>query len=564
MNRTDVLPLDSPVVNRLQPTIRTVAVVEPQQPPVTSHMLVVALVGLVLFGGGLRAAAFSFDRSLWLDESMLALNLVHRTPAQLLEPLDYNQGAPVGFLLACKACVEAFGSAEWSLRLVPFIGSLAGLIAFAWVARKLLPAPASVLAVALLAFSPHLISYSAECKQYATDAAIAVSLLAISLGLLVPSSPSPRWGEGGSRSEPDEGSSPLPNQEPLTRLATPRHPLPNGERALWRWGMLSAVGALVVWCSHPAAFVLGGIGTALLTRALVERDRAKFFAAGFSIGCWLASFGVFYFMSLKQLGGNTYLTDYWAGHFLSLPPKSLGDLAWIVDHAIAFFTVPGGFGGSLVPLGGLAAALALIGLREFARERWPIAVALAVPVLLVLVASGLHKYPIGGRLMLFLVPLAVLLVASGAWIVFDTLKQKNRFAAIALLSLIVLAPLWEASEELRKPTRHEQLQPVLKEVRSEIQPGDCVYVYYGAGPAFTFYTREQPLPAQVITLGAEHRGNLAGYRAELAKLRGRVWVIVSHRHADEETVIRTTLDARGPCQREIKRPGAAAYLYELE
>lgn len=508
--------------NRLLPTLRTVAVVVADPRPATGPPRTAAVfVALVLLGGGLRTAAFLSDRCLWIDEAMLALNLVDRTPRQLLDKLDYNQGAPVGFLLAAKAGVAAFGHAAWALRLVPFVASLAGAVAFALVARRVLPPRAGVLAVALFALSPHAVSYAGECKQYASDAAIAIGLFAAALGLLE--------GKGGFA----------------------------------RWLALATAGAAAVWCAHPAAFVLGGIGTALLSHALVSRDRARFVAAGLTVACWLASFAACYLICLKHLGGNKYLTDYWAEHFLPLPPTGVGVLAWLVDHAVAFFTVPGGFGGAVIPLGGLAALLALVGLRELAREHWPVAVALATPALLVLLASALHKYPVGGRLMLFMVPAAVLLVARGAWVVFEALAGTNRFAATAFLVLLVAAPLLETSQMLRKPPRQEELHPVLEAVRSEFRPGDRVYVYSGAVPAFTFYSRERPFPAGAVTLGEEHRGDPAGFRAELAQLRGRVWVIVSHRRGDEEAVMRATLDGRGECQRTVTRPGAAAYLYQL-
>ena len=225
--------------------------------------------------------------------------------------------------------------------------------------------------------------------------------------------------------------------------------------------------------------------------------------------------------------------------------------------------MPGGFGSSTVPLGGFAAVLALVGLRELARERWPVAVALALPVAFVLVASALHKYPFGGRLLLFLVPAAGLLVARGAWALFDAGRAKNAFAAGALLALLVGASAWQTLDTLRKPPRQEELNAVLTGVRAEVRPGDRVYVYYSAVPAFTFYTRDRALPVRVA-LGTEHRGDPGGYRAELGQLRGRVWVIFSHPHAQEETAIRTMLDARGRCAREVKQPGAAAWLYVLE
>jgi hypothetical protein len=287
-------------------------------------------------------------------------------------------------------------------------------------------------------------------------------------------------------------------------------------------------------------------------------------SAALTVGCWLVSFGVCYVVCLKQLGGNKYLTDYWIEHFMPLPPKSPGDVSWIADHLIAFFAQPGGFGGVQVPLAGFAAALALVGLREFARTRWAVCVALVVPVVLVLFASGLHKYPFGGRLLLFLVPFAVLAVAAGAWAVFDALREKNRFAALALLVLLVGSGGWETYDVLHRPQRDEQLAPVLEQVRGEMQPGDRVYVYYSAAPAFTFYTLERPLPVSDITLGAEDRENPDRFRADLLKLHGRVWVIYSHPHNHEQTILATTLECIGKKEREVKKRGATVWLYKFE
>ncbi len=513
-----------PTVNRLEPTVRTVTVVDapPQPARAAPRAAVGALLALVLLAGGVRLVALLTDRCLWIDESMLALNLINRSPRQLLDPLDWNQGAPVGFLLAVKGAISAFGASEWALRLVPFVASCAGLVGFAWVARRLLPAHAALVAMALLALSPHLVSYSAECKQYASDAALAIGLLAVAMGLLE--------GKGGAG----------------------------------RWTGLALAGAGAVWCSHPATFVLGGIGTALLLQALVARDRTRFVAAALAVATWLVSFGACYLICLRQLGGNKYLTDYWTEHFMPLPPTKIGDLAWIADHLVAFFTMPGGFGGDLIPLGGFAAFLALVGLREFARERWPVAVALAGPVVFLLLASGLQKYPFGGRLLLFLIPFSVLLVARGTAAVYDAAREKNRFAAVMLLVLVVGSAAWLTQDALRRPARQEQLAPVLEKMRTEMKPGDRVYVYYSAVPAFTFYTRDRHLPAEV-TFGDEYRDNAAaGYRAELNRLRGRVWVIYSHPHKHEETMLRAMLDSRAPCERTIKEKGASAWLYKLE
>ncbi|MDB5307648.1 MAG: hypothetical protein JWO38_1850 [Gemmataceae bacterium] len=512
------------LANRLETTLPPVIVAVPAAAPLRVWWTsTTVLVALVLLGIGVRSVALARDRNLWIDEAMLALNLVDRAPAQLLEPLDWNQGAPVGFLLLVKGAITQFGASEVGLRLVPFVSSLLGLAAFALLAVKLLPRPAAVLAVALTAVSPYLMSYAAECKQYASDAATTAGLFALSAGLL--------RGETGTR----------------------------------RWVGLGIGGAAAVWFSHPAVFVLGGIGTAILLEAGLKKDRARLLAAGGTVGFWLLSFAACYFLFLRQLGGNQYLLDYWDGHFLPLPPKSPGDLAWLADHYFSPFGYPGGLGGTEIRAGGIAGVLFVVGVWGMWKERWVVAAAVVLPAAFALLASGLHKYPFAGRLLLFLVPLMMLGVARGAWAVGAALRGTQPLAAAAFLVVLGAAPCLEAYQELRKPLRYEQVDPMLAQVRENWKPGDRMYVYYGAVPAFKFYTRDNPFPADAVVLGTEARAKRAEYQAQLTQLKGspRVWLVFSHRHRGEEAVIRAYAEGMGRCEKVVTAPGAAACLFDF-
>src|SRR5881392_4485369 len=60
---------------------------------------------LIALGIVLRLARYLANRSLWLDEVLLARNILDRSFTGLLAPLDLNQAAPIGFLMLQKLAV---------------------------------------------------------------------------------------------------------------------------------------------------------------------------------------------------------------------------------------------------------------------------------------------------------------------------------------------------------------------------------------------------------------------------------------------------------------------------
>src|SRR6266566_3686397 len=85
---------------------------------------------LIAFGFLLRIARYLANRSLWLDEVLLARNILDRSFFGLLAPLDLNQGAPVGFLMLQKLAVSALGGSEYALRFVPLLAGIISLPLF--------------------------------------------------------------------------------------------------------------------------------------------------------------------------------------------------------------------------------------------------------------------------------------------------------------------------------------------------------------------------------------------------------------------------------------------------
>jgi hypothetical protein len=132
----------------------------------------VALWSIAAAGVLFRLRALLEQRSLWLDEVFLAHNFRDKSFVELFsESLDYSQSAPPGFLLFVWAITTIFGLGEISLRLTPFLFGAGAVVLAVPVGRKLFEShPAQLAFTSLIAFSPVLIYYSQELKQYSVDA----------------------------------------------------------------------------------------------------------------------------------------------------------------------------------------------------------------------------------------------------------------------------------------------------------------------------------------------------------------------------------------------------------
>ena len=495
----------------------------PPTPTVWSVARVLAVTAVVL-GATLRVYGYYRNPSFWIDEAMLALNVVYKSPAELLRPLDLNQGAPVGYLLASKFVVNLFGGGEYALRGLSLAAALAGLAVFVPFAYRALPLPAARIAVALFALSPYLAGYAAEFKQYELDAALAVALFACGR---------PVWQNVGGTG----------------RLVG-----------------LAALGAGSVWFSHPALFVLGGVGLAVLLDAVTRGDAAAFKRRLLVCGAWAASFAACYLLFTRKLGMNQYLLDYWNGTFMPMPPYKPGHFAWLLHHYFEAFVTPGGFSAEAINGSGLAGLLALVGGMHLARTDWRLLTAVATPVLLALIASGLQKYPFAGRLLMFAVPGLLVLTAVGCWVAMQALGRAVPGAGLVLLGVLFAGPVGECKWQTKKPLHAEQAREAVAYTHAHWQPGDRAYVFYAAAAAFHYYQDRYPLPLADVVQGVENRGKDQGqFRRELEPLRGqrRVWVVVAHRQTHEQAALRAYLDSMGTREEVVGLSDAMVWRYDL-
>jgi hypothetical protein len=479
--------------------------------------------GFATLGILFRLRQYLFDRSLWLDEALVVLNIMGRSPSELLKPLDYHQGAPLGFLALQKAAVLGFGTSESVLRLVPFLSGILSMILFVIVSRRFLAPAASVVAVGLFAVSDPLIYYSTEAKQYSSDVAVAILLF---------------WLAGHL----------LERDSTVVRVV-----------------IVSIIGAIVLWFSQPAAFILAAVGVSWLLDSILRHDRHGLVLLSIPGVLWPASFLLSFLVSLRGLTHDAVLLDYWQGAFAPFPPLSGADVRWFIDSSLGIFSDPVG-----LTLVGIAAVAALVGLVEFYSKHFARFVLLLTPLVATLAASTLHRYPFRGRLLLFLVPSLILLIAAGLERIRTQTSETLPYFSFLLIGFLFLHPLLDAGSGLIKPRTKEEIKPVIRYVENHRQDGDVLYLYYAALRPFQYYSaRHLIAPMDEIT-GVESRQNWASYRKDLDQLRGkkRAWILFSHIYrgagVDEERLFLDYLDTVGTRLESSRAPGASVYLYDLD
>lgn len=472
---------------------------------------------------------YLFNRSLWMDESYLSLNILHRSFAGLFRALDHHQGAPIGFLLLEKSAVRLWGGSEYVLRLLPLLAGVAAVLLFYKLASQALPAKAVPVATGLFAISPALIYYSAEVKQYSSDVAIALLLYCLTIE--------------GSKSEWKAG----------------------------RTALAALVGAIAIWMSHSSVFVLVGIGATISITLVLRKDWARLVRVLFVGLCWIVSLAVCYIVALRKLASDSELLSYWNANFMPLPPRSVADFKWLVDSFFAFFNTSAG-----LKFSGLAALVFLLGSISMFRKSPERLFLLLSPALLTLLASGLHKYPFGGRLTLFLVPPVLLLMAEGAEALRSSANASLPGTSAVLVTLLLLDPGIYILQHFAKPHAEivqpgvmfpEEMRPVVAYLGNHEKPGDLVYVFYGAEPAFDYYAERDSFPLNNVEIGTAAGNDPQKYESDLDRLRGRrVWVVFSHIHgvgAQESKYIEFYLGGLGPKLDSLSVAGADAYLYDL-
>ena len=487
---------------------------------------VLAVLACALF---LRLDYFAPGRSLWLDEAMLGVNIQRQGLLDLVRPLLFDQAAPLGFLMLEWMLHRLLGGSDDLLRVVPLLAGLASLPMIFMLARQDGTSPFAWLALVLVALAPEHVRYSSELKQYSLDALVATYLM---------------WCFGETLKQPAD-------LQARIRLARS--------------------GALAVWFSHPSVVVLAGLGAAIVLLHWREVRDPAFFRAWAGVGAaWAISFAVLYLLHLRHVASNPALTDFWRRSFAPLPPWSnwgwyRTSLSGVLNHLFSFRS------------GVLPSALVLLGVASLWWRRRPLAVALVLTLGATLLASALSRYPFYGRFLLFLMPATALALAEGVERCRQWLSSWSPWLAsgvyLGLAGLLLFQAVDIDRQHFRDHPVMEEIKPLMQQVADHRRPGDHIYVYYGAVPAFSFYATRYGFGHGEFVEGTFHRWQPDLYLAEIDRAlgAGRTWFVFSHNcnhcrprvKVNEQRFILDHADRRGTLIEQLDGPGTTAYLYDL-
>lgn len=470
------------------------------------------------FFTGILIFQYFFNRSLWLDESMLALNIVDRGYRDLLKPLDYSQVAPILFLLIEKLFTQVFGNGELGLRLFPLLCSIASL-ALIYILVKALTKNKAIALIALfiLGCSPIFIYYSSEVKQYAVDVFVMLSIFSLYFA---------------------------------------DHLFLNKRRPL----LLAIAGAIAVFLSNTSVIVLFIIGILVLVRFFLEKKiRINLLLTLF---VWGIFFAINYLLFIKGHPTEENMKAYWSYAFMPLTSEFPGWLDIRVKQ-VFFELLPIPDYHRLFMILYLASLLQLL-----IKEKFTLVFICVAPIIIHLALSAVKMYPFDLRLILYQAPLYIIVIANGLYQLSQVFRKwpAVQYGILSLCTLIFALRLFD-----KYPAQNEEIRPVIICMNPDVRSGQTLYVYYGSKPAYAYYKRigVAKFGDIPVIMGESHAQDNNGFLTELQPVSGKVWLLFSHVYPfdgsrGEEMFIIKGLQQRGRLIKDIQSYGSSAYLFELK
>lgn len=409
-------------------------------------VLLICLVGTLI-----RLKAYLLNNSFFLDESALALNIIHKNYFELFFRLDYGQVPPPLFAIFSKIMTDLFGIKEYVLRFIPLLSSILAIFMFYFVLQKTYTKFFSkITALSLFALNYPLAFHAQDFKQYSSDVLCFLTAYAVFISV---------------------------DYKNMTYKKSV---------------LLGCFLGGLIWCSHPIIFFTAGAAIVLA----IQNKFSKKVLLTFAIP--VLSLLFLYLVNLGSWHGNERLLEYWQEAFSGF---SFNLFSQNILNSFVFLNE----GLNLFILKAYLLLLLVTGSALLFREDKIKLFLLVTPIFFNMLAAQLHFFPFKGRLILYIIPIFIILMIKPL----DLLTQKTKL--VGILALLIIFTTFK-DNFLQYPRlilkndvrfyRHET-KPLFNSLVENIQEEDVIYLYHLMDKSFQYYDLQYDFPKNTVVRGIE-------------------------------------------------------------
>lgn len=479
----------------------------------------IALGFVIIIGIAISIFQFFYNRSLWLDEANLALNIINRNFLELFEPLDRFQVAPILFLQIEKLFTLIIGNSEFGLRLFPLFCYWCSVY-FLYRLLKILDINSYtvILTLSIFMFNGTIIFYSSEVKQYMTDALLLTCMFYFTLK--------------------------------------------DYKNTKTHYFVLGATGIVGIFLSNVAPIILLCCGLYLFLAHFKQGwDILKnYLVIGF---LWLIAFGIYFVFFIYDHPTREFMLRYWSmeGAFMPIDSEFF---KFAIRKYYMFYHDLFDFGWMGFYLLQMVFLLGCYHLFEKGKVR--LLIISILPVLVHLVLSSIKLYPFDLRLILYLCPAFVIILAFGLEYLIQMLKVRDKRFVYSFTTISTLMFLFIAFTKL--PIEKSEIKKCLVYLHQQVTDKDKIYFTNFSGAPAQYYkeTTNLGFPDENVIYG--EFGNYENLSEEIKELNGRVWFVFSDYALWDESLMyylkNKFNDGRHQLIQEYHPEGASVLLYEIK
>lgn len=475
---------------------------------------------LLLTGVILALIQFLFNRSLWLDEASLALNIINRNCFELLKPLTYGQVAPILFLQIERFFSLMIPDSEYGLRLLPLISYLVSLFFFYQILKKTLPEPYSVVfSLSLFVFSLVLIRYSSEVKQYITD----VMVSTVIFYLLVKDYPSSR-----------------------NMLIT-----------------ITIAGITGIFLSNISPVVLSSAGIFLIFRCF-RREDIHFKGLIVVFATWGVVFLVYYYFFIHHHPIRNFMIRYWSsqGAFFPIGSTYAEIQAFIINKSKDIFNhiLPMGRSGIFILL-----PIFFLGIFRLIKDRKTgLLILMLSPLIIHFALSTFKIYPFATRFILYLIPFIIFPIGYGWSFIIQFIFRIFRSGKSGILFLII--PFLFSYFFFTKgfPVKVTELKDCLAYLKDHKNSNDSLFVDVNLSNPLRYYMQINKTEMSSVIYRKRSENENDEFFHELEKTNSVLWFLMGNSTASRNIRLLKYLDQQGIAYtRKYESYGASVWLIEF-